>query len=454
MILKRHHTNTGQGLLNTTLLWVLVSVSLLATGQSLTLDSCLSAALSNNAAVQNAQLDVLAAEQVKKQAFTKYFPSVSGTALGYNALNPLFEYGISDIGNAELRQDLYNLWAEYGGALGIPPSLSLAQKGTTVGATAVQPVFAGGRIVNGNRLATVGVEAARLQQALTREKTLLNVEENYWLIVSLYEKRRTVVQALDFLDTLERDVVTAEQAGLVTHNDRLKVALKRDEMRANLLKVDNGIRLATMALCQQTGIDYSPTLLLTDTVLIEPDNFQVQTHNAVAGRKEHQLLDLSVRAEQLKKRMIVGEALPQLAVGVGAAYGNLIVDRYSANGLAFATLQVPLTDWWTTAHKAREQELRIQQAENNSRDLNEKMILETEQALLNVHEAYALVALADSTLQDAASNLEDIQTHYAAGLVPISEVLEAQTLYQSAQDRRTEARIDYRLKCARLKNIQ
>ena len=430
MILKRHHTNTGQGLLNTTLLWVLVSVSLLATGQSLTLDSCLSAALSNNAAVQNAQLDVLAAEQVKKQAFTKYFPSVSGTALGYNALNPLFEYGISDIGNAELRQDLYNLWAEYGGALGIPPSLSLAQKGTTVGATAVQPLFAGGRIVNGNRLATVGVEAARLQQALTREKTLLNVEENYWLIVSLYEKRRTVVQALDFLDTLERDVVTAEQAGLVTHNDRLKVALKRDEMRANLLKVDNGIQLATMALCQQTGIKYSPTLELTDTVVIEPDHFQVQIGNAVAGRKEHQLLNLSVRAEQLKKRMIVGEALPQLAVGVGAAYGNLIVDRYSANGLAFATLQVPLTDWWTTAHKAREQELRIQQAENNSRDLNEKMILETEQALLNVHEAYALVALADSTLQDAASNLEDIQTHYAAGLVPISEVLEAQTISQ------------------------
>ena len=73
-----------------------------------------------------------------------------------------------------------------------------------MGATAVQPLFAGGRIVNGNRLAAVGVEAARLQQELAREKTLLSVEENYWLIVSLYEKRRTILQAIDFLDTLER----------------------------------------------------------------------------------------------------------------------------------------------------------------------------------------------------------------------------------------------------------
>jgi len=432
-------------------LWTVAAVS--ATAQSLTLDSCLSAAMTNNVAMQNAQLDVYAAEQIKKQAFTKYFPSISGTALGYNALNPMFEYGIGDIDNAQLRQDLYNLWAEYGGMLGISPSLSLAEKGSSVAATAVQPLYAGGRIVNGNRLAAVGVEAARLQQDLTREQTQLSVEENYWLVVSLYEKRRTVLQAIHFLDTLERDVVTAEQAGLATRNDRLKVTLKRDEMRANLLKADNGIQLATMALCQLTGIDYSPTLQLTDTVLIEPDNFQVQADNAVSGRKEHQLLNLNVRAEQLKKRMIIGEALPQLAVGVGAAYGNLIVDRFSANGLAFATLQIPLTDWWTTAHKAREQEFRIQQAENNSRDLNEKMALETEQALLNVHEAYTLVALADSTLQDAANNLESVQTHYEAGLVPVSELLEAQALYQSAQDKRTETRIDYRLKCAKLKML-
>ena len=423
-------------------------------GQALTLDSCLKAARARNVALENARLDVLAAEQVKRQAFTKYFPTVSATALGYRALNPMFEYGIGDIDNAQVRQDLYNLWAEYGGSLGIPPSISLAEKGTAVAATALQPLYAGGRIVNGNRLAQLGVEAAQLQQDLSQEKVLLSVEENYWLVVSLYEKRNTILQALDFLDTLQRDVRTAEEAGLVTHNDRLKVALKRDEMRSNLLKVENGIQLATMALCQLSGIEYSPTLQLTDTVATEPSDIDVRIAEAVARRKESRLLALNVQAEQLKKKMIVGEALPQLAIGVGASYGNLIVDRYGANGLAFATLQVPLTDWWTTAHKAKEQEIRIQQAENSSRDLTEKMALETEQAIHNVQEAQAQVALAKSTLLDAQENLESVQTSYEAGLVPVSELLEARTLYSQAQDQLTEARIDLTLKCARLKLIQ
>lgn len=431
-----------------------VSIVSSGIGQPLSLDSCLKAAMARNATIENARLDVLAAEQVKRQAFTKYFPSVSATALGYHALNPLFEYGIGDIGNAQVRQDLYNLWAEYGGAIGIPSSISLAEKGTAVAATAMQPLYAGGRIVNGNRLAQLGVEAAQLQQELSQEKVLLSVEESYWLVVSLYEKRNTVLQALDFLDTLGRDVLTAEEAGLVTRNDRLKVALKRDEMRSNLLKVENGIQLATMALCQLSGIEYSPTLQLTDTVTTEPSDIDVRIAEAVARRKESRLLALNVQAEQLKKKMIVGEALPQLAIGVGASYGNLIVDRYSANGLAFATLQVPLTDWWATTHKTKEQEIRIRQAENSSRDLTEKMALETEQAIHNVQEAQAQVALAGSTLYDAKENLESVQTNYEAGLVPVSDLLEARTLYSQAQDQFTEARIDLTLKCARLKLIQ
>lgn len=432
----------------------MVSIVSSGIGQPLSLDSCLKAAMARNATIENARLDVLAAEQVKRQAFTKYFPSVSATALGYHALNPLFEYGIGDIGNAQVRQDLYNLWAEYGGAIGIPSSISLAEKGTAIAATAMQPLYAGGRIVNGNRLAQLGVEAAQLQQELSQEKVLLSVEESYWLVVSLYEKRNTVLQALDFLDTLGRDVLTAEEAGLVTRNDRLKVALKRDEMRSNLLKVENGIQLATMALCQLAGIEYSPTLQLTDTVTTEPSDIDVRIAEAVARRKESRLLALNVQAEQLKKKMIVGEALPQLAIGVGASYGNLIVDRYSANGLAFATLQVPLTDWWATTHKAKEQEIRIRQAENSSRDLTEKMALETEQAIHNVQEAQAQVALAGSTLYDAKENLESVQTNYEAGLVPVSDLLEARTLYSQAQDQFTEARIDLTLKCARLKLIQ
>ena len=86
----------------------------------LSLDSCKALALRNNLEIKNAALDVEAAQEVKKQAFTKYFPNVSVIAGGYYAAKPLFEYGIDDIENANARQWLHNLYYEYGAAIGLP----------------------------------------------------------------------------------------------------------------------------------------------------------------------------------------------------------------------------------------------------------------------------------------------------------------------------------------------
>lgn len=422
--------------------------------QDLSLDSCLAMACRNNVAVKNAALDVAAAREVKKQLFTKYFPNVSMTAAGYHALNPLIEYDIDDIESAAARQLLHDLYYEYGAGLGLPNSISLCENGLTVGATAIQPLYMGGQIVNGNKLANVGVQAAELQSSLTQEQLSQQVEEAYWLVVSLQQKRLTLQQALTFLDTLYRDVTVALDAGLVTQNDQLKVTLKQNEMRSNMLKVNNGISLATMALCQMVGMPYAESITLTDTLSLQTlATNGVEPSAAVRSRKEAQLLNLNVEAEQLRKKITLGETLPHLMIGAGASYGNPIFKKYSANGLVFAMLQVPLTSWWETSHKLKQQNFVIQKAENQRADLMQKMELETQQAVNNVQESAAQIELMEAAVRDADANLQSVKSNYEAGLVAISDLLEAQALFRQAQDQLTDARIDYRLKYVRLEMI-
>lgn len=431
-----------------------VMIIMLALGhagaQRLTLDSCKVLARRNNTAVVNTWLDVRAAQEVKKQARTKFFPQVSAMAGVYDAAKPLIEYGIDDIDNATTRQWLHNLYFEYGAAMGLPDRLSLCENGMIVGATAVQPVFMGGQIVKGNDLADVGVAAAFRKSQLTIDQVLQQVEETYWQIVSLTEKRNTLQQAITFLDTLNRDVNAAADAGLVTRNDILKVTLKQNEMRSNLLKVENGITLSTMLLCQMIGLEYDENLTLADTVPEEMPTYDtvtdVEIANAVYGRTERALLDLQVRAEELKKEMAIGESLPHILVGATASYGNLVFDRSTANALVFATMKVPLTGWWETAHKIKQQNYAIRKAENERNDLTEKMMLETRQAWCNIGEARSQVVLAEAAVRDAQANLQAARTNFDAGLVPVSELLEAQTLLLQAKNQRTDALIDLQIK--------
>ena len=433
---------------------LLTAAGLALSAQTLTLDSCKALALQNNLTLKNAALDVAAAQEVKKQAFTKYFPNVSVMAGGYYAANPLFEYGIDDIENANARQWLHNLYYEYGAALGLPDRITLCENGVMAGATVLQPVYMGGQIVNGNKLAKVGVEAAELKAQLTEDQVLQQVEEYYWLIISLQEKLKTLQQAQVFLDTLQRDVNTAAEAGLVSKNDPLKVKLKWNEIYYNREKVQNGIRLAADALRQMIGQDEG-VLILTDTIgeISEWQARWADPGSAVLGRKEKQLLDMQVSAEELKKKMALGETLPHLTIGGTASYGNLIFDHFTANALAFATLQVPLTGWWEASHKLKEHDFLVEKAKNERDDLMEKMYLEIMQAWYDLDNGISQVDLAEMTLQDAIANLHDVKTDYDAGLVPVSDLLEAQTLLLQAQNQRTDALIDLKVKAEHYKTL-
>lgn len=424
--------------------------------QALSLDSCLNLALLNNATIQNSTLEIESAKLVKKQAFTKYFPDINATGGGYYAMHPIIEYGISDISNAGVRDLLYTLYQEYGTSIpGLNNNISLFQRGVAAGVTAVQPIYAGGRIVTGNKLAKLGVQAAEYQNEIAKQDIILQTEKSYWMVISLQEKKKTIAQAQTLLDTLYKDVTGACSAGLVTQNDVLKVTLKQNEMTSTLLKVNNGIKLATMALCQSIGIEYSDSLLLTDsldTKTDEPMSIYKPETEAVENRNETKLLNLNVEATRLQHRMTLGEALPQIGVGAGYVYNN-VFEKNAFNGMVFATVQVPLSTWWETAYKLKQQKIKQEEADINRQDLTEKMELQTRQAWNEVEEAYSQVKLSESTVYNAEQNLTLSKQNYSAGLISLSELLEAQTIYRQALDQQCDNKIAYKVKLTRYKQL-
>ena len=132
----------------------------------LSLQQLKDSALHNNIAIRNARHSVDAAQQQRKEAFTKYFPNVSGTGLWFNADKGMAKMDIDPSGmiSPELGATLAQMLpAEALAALANPISISMIKNGTIGSLMAVQPVFAGGQIINGNRLAKVGEDVSRLQ---------------------------------------------------------------------------------------------------------------------------------------------------------------------------------------------------------------------------------------------------------------------------------------------------
>ncbi len=423
-------------------------------GQSLSLDSCLQLARQNNAELRSTQLEVKKAQEVRNQARTKYFPQISGLAGGYHALQPVLEINPNDLGNAQARDFLNSLYTAYGESLGLNNTFSMFRYGAVAGVVAVQPVYMGGKIVAGNKLAQVGVDAAQCQAQIKERDILLQVEESYWLVVNLQAKQQLVLATQALLDTLEVNVEEAVSAGLAISNDLLRVQLKKNELSAMQVQLTDGIDLASRALAQSIGLDSISISLDLDTLSNSPLRGSGGCPSEGSGDcPETDLLQHAVRASQLRRRMDLADALPHILVGGTYNYGNVMRvegidlqgDGWKQNGLLFATIQVPLTGWWETAHKLKEGRYAIEQAQLQQQDLSAKLVLRHQQAANEVHKLSSLLVQMRSSAELAKQNYLLAQENYSAGLSSITELMEAQTLYQKAQTDLIDAQIQYRI---------
>ena len=341
--------------------------------------------------------------------------------------------------------------AEALAALANPVSISMMKNGTIAGVQAMQPVFAGGQIVNGNKLAKVGEDVSRLQLQLSEKEVEKTVEQYYWQLISLQEKLHTVDAVDTLLNDINKDVDVAVRAGVALRNDLLQVQLRQNDIASQRLKLQNGISLLKQLLGQYAGLSPSPTNYTFDIVQPVMDR-QVSSLPSPVGEEsgvtllpEYQLLGKQVEAANLQKKLTVGQNLPSVAVGAGYNYHNLL-DNDHTFGMIFATLSVPISDWWGGSHAVKRRKLEQQKAVEQLEDNTQLLQIRMQKAWNDVVEAQQQLQIAQRSIEQAEENLRLNRNYYTAGTSKMSDLLEAQLLYQQSCDKRTDAFADYQIK--------
>lgn len=432
-----------------------IALSLLTTftyGQTLTLEQCKQHALYNNNTLKNSRLEIQAAKEIQKEAYTNYFPKVSAGAMGMQAIDPLLEINMAG-GNLPVYD-------------GNPANLVTATQfaympGVNMGmfnqmglgyVNALQPVYVGGKIKTGNQLAALNTSVKESQQQLSDKEILLKVEQEYWQVVVLKEKEKTLQAYSDFLDKLHKQVSNAYKNGLIIKNDLLKVEIKQSELKVSKIQLENGKKLSLMQLCQTIGMEYQPSMDVKDdlNVLGQPQRYYVFTEEAVKIRQEYQLLEKMVQASELETKMKKSDYMPTVGVGVNGYY----LDQFESgskgafNGMVYAQVSIPISDWWGGKHKLNELKHKEEMAKNTQKENEGLLKLQMEKAWTDLNEANDKIQLLEETLLQTEENVKVNQNGYNNGLIQLSDLLEAQAMKTEAEDKLTEAKSAYKVKIA------
>jgi len=425
------------------------ATDLQAQARTLSIDSCKMLALKNNKAIKNAEFDVQSSMETKKAAFTNYFPKVSAMGMAMKSADYLIKGTIPSMNLPVYDGNLASLAnvSQYAYIPNIPINALNYINMASISVT--QPLFAGGRIVNGNKLAKLGYEVNRQKKLMSTSDVLVKTENLYWNTIALQDKLTTLNSYEKLLNQLLSDVSVSVKAGLAQRSDLLKVQLKLNEVEMNKLKLENGISLSTRALCQHIGIDYDSTVVLVQPLV--PTELPLQASNensdAVKNRHEYQLLNKALEAEKLQKKMVLGEYLPQVALG-GMGYISDVENKTSSNAMAYVSVSVPISDWWGGSHKLKESQIKIQQASNKLSETTELLNLQIEQSKNELNETKFQIKTSQASIDQSKENLKVVNDNYKAGVSSISDLLEAQALYQDAQNQFSDAVCMYKIKVA------
>lgn len=417
--------------------------------QRLSLQDCLEMCEANNPYVRNSKLDIQASKAMKDELLWSYFPDVSINGLGYYAQKPLIRITPTDLlGTSDLAWTLNNAYLDIANRYDLRKDYSTLRGGYALGMMAVQPVYAGGRIVNGNRLASVGVRASELQADLKLRELREEIEGKYWLVVSLQEKTKTLDKAESVLDSAYTFVMSAREAGLVAASDVTEVTRKRTELSSGRVKLRSGLKLAKMDLFNAIGLEYRyldlDNYVLTETV-DDLSGAETLTGEEDGVPVEVKLLDIQQEAKKLEKKVSVGEFLPEVGVGLSYGYGDMQGNGNGKfNGVGFVSVKIPLTGIGKAASRARRMEYEIQKVSNEREYLDEQLQLQRRQLFLDIETARSQAGVSREALKDAEDAQMRCLADYEAGRVAVTDLLQAELQFRTAAEKYIDDCIEYR----------
>lgn len=453
--------------------------------RTLNLDSCRALALSNNKELRMSKEKVNAAHYQQKAAFTNFLPKIDmmgaymRTEKEISLLSDDQKSAISNIGTAvapmgqKLQQilssdpslaplltPLQSVMGTLPGALnqvgqGMVDALRTDTRNMFGGmVTLTQPIFMGGKIVAYNKITKFAEQLAESQHATELQDVILNTDQAYWQVISLVNKKKLAESFLELVKKLDSDVSKMVAEGVATKADELSVKVKVNEAEMTLTKVENGLSLSKMVLCQLCGIPLDTPITLADESMENttlPDTYiEGNVNTALSNREELKSLELASKIYRQKVNVTRSEFLP--SVGLTATY--LVTNPSLVNGFekkmrgmwgVGMMVKIPVFHWGEGIYKVKAAKAEANIAQYKLDDVKEKVELQVTQATYKVNEATKKLAMAEKNMAKADENLRYANLGFQEGVIPTSNVLEAQTAWLSAQSGKIDAQIDVKM---------
>ena len=474
--------------------------------QTLTLEQCREMAVENNKTLKQAETKIEMAGYDRKIAFANYLPNISATgAYIYNAndialvsdgtsqklqnmgtlihtqaqsfteslmtaiksnpaaaaeymKSPMWQTVLGALSQTDMSQTINALGKEIDDAF--HPDLQNVFAGAV---TLQQPVFMGGKIVAANRIAKLAEELSKTQYDQQYQQVVVDVDQAYWQIVSIANKKKLADAYADLLHKMEEDVALSVQEGVATESDALQIKVKANEADMLKTKSDNGLTLAKMLLCKQIGLPLDSDIVLVDETLSDIPVPQMGSDKDLdqiyADRPETRSLEIASQIYDGKVRVARADMMPKVALMAGYSVTNPnLKNGFQKDWGGFfnagVMVNIPIFHGFEALSKTRKAKAEATLYRTQLEDAKNLINLQVTQLRKQEGEAFEKLTMAKNNLTSAEENLRTATVGFEEGVIETNTTLAAQTAWLKANSEYIDAGIELQMLAANLNKAE
>ncbi len=402
---------------------------LIGKGETLDLQRCLAIALERHPSILAAAGAIRAGDSRVGQAKSGYYPQISGSA-GYTRTDPI----TTSTGP--------------GGAIG---GLVYDSYSSTV--LLSQNLYDFGRTSTQVKVQELSRDSFRSDLENVRTQVVFGVKQAYYGLLQA-KRNRDVGQEVvgQFQHHLEQARGFFE-IGTKPKFDVTKAEVDLSNARLNLLRAENTLRLAQVALNNAIGLPEAREYEIAEQLDFRRVDVNLEETLIKAYDRRPDLQSILVRKRSQEQSIELARKgyYPYLSgnasYGWGGSGGNFPLDQGWSFG---AQLNVPLFTGYLTKYQIDEARANLEVLAANESLLRQTIYQDVRQAWLNMREAADRIVVAELSVRQAEENLELANGRYASGVGNPIEVTDALVAASNAKTAHISALYDYKVAQASL----
>jgi outer membrane protein TolC len=321
------------------------------------------------------------------------------------------------------------------------------------------PVYTGGQVGGRIDAAAQGHVAAGHDREAARNDLILDVKHSYWSLASAREGVRVFADAIRAFEAHLEDARNLERFGMAAPNEVLAIQVQRDRAELNRLEAETAADMAEADLRRLIGVPSHMRLEATEPLEappFPPPDVEVLVAEAAEARPDRAALVARIAAADALVRVEGGARLPQVAVTGGYLYANPNREIVPPEEAWRDTWDIGVSVSWSVFDGGRRSSAQAraraeaEAARQQLREVDRAIRLEVTRRALELRTAEKRLHVSERAVESARENVRVTADRYREGLIPSSELLDAEVDLERAEFSRTEALAALRLAAAGL----